>query len=253
MDVVILSCSPCVLSCSVLILLKSFDGFRGKICLRERTSFGSYWSCNLWILELKVQACCEYNWKFVRTDAPRLRVAVLTVPLDLQLCLLHLLEQLCISDDARCVPHFATCLIQPRNNSHYGAFSYVGKVSDLFKGLQSIGAGVSFNIRAHDISSRGARTIPFAHSYTTSASPNFSPRNSSPGILCASCTRSTRSAMARIASRPSSSFGGNAGSTSVFSWKTKHESRATTSSGSYAARVFSKMSSVSTSSFAELI
>ena len=56
-----------------------------------------------------------------------------------------------------------------------------------------------------------------------------------------------------IASRPSWSFGGITGSTSVFSWKTKQERSATTSSGSYAASVFSRISSVRMSSFAELI
>lgn len=98
-----------------------------------------------------------------------------------------------------------------------------------------------------------ARTMPFAHSYTTSIKPNFSARNSSPGSLFASCTRSTRSAIARISSRPAMSFGGKTGSESVFSWKTKQERSATTSSGSYAASVFSRISSVRTSSLAELI
>lgn len=40
---------------------------------------------------------------------------------------------------------------------------------------------------------------------------------------------------------------------SVFSWKTKAESKATTSSGSYEAKVFSRINSVRTSSLVELI
>ena len=59
--------------------------------------------------------------------------------------------------------------------------------------------------------------------------------------------------MAMMASRPCSSLGGITGSTSVFSWKTKQERRATTSSGSYAPNVFSRISSVRISSLAELI
>ncbi len=59
--------------------------------------------------------------------------------------------------------------------------------------------------------------------------------------------------MARIWALPSSRAGVRRGSTSVFSWKMKHDRRATTSSGSNAAKVFSRISSVRTSSEAELI
>ena len=56
-----------------------------------------------------------------------------------------------------------------------------------------------------------------------------------------------------ISSRPLSSLGVRFGSLSVFSWKTKAESRATISSGSRSARTFSRTSSVRTNSSAEWI
>lgn len=76
-------------------------------------------------------------------------------------------------------------------------------------------------------------TIPFAHSYTTSTSPVFRvDLNSSAATLCRSWMRPTRSVITAIAVKPSCSLGGITGSTSVFSWKTKQERSATTSSGS---------------------
>lgn len=56
-----------------------------------------------------------------------------------------------------------------------------------------------------------------------------------------------------MVSFPVSRCGVRVGSTSVFSWKTKAERRATISSGSKSARAFSRISSVRTSSSAECI
>lgn len=56
-----------------------------------------------------------------------------------------------------------------------------------------------------------------------------------------------------MVSRPFSRLGVRVGETSVFSWKTKAERRATISAGSKSARTFSRINSVRTNSSAEWI
>jgi hypothetical protein len=103
------------------------------------------------------------------------------------------------------------------------------------------------------------KLMPRAHSYTTSTMPNL-------GLLTKSFESSaermtwckvwillTFSEISTILAIPRSSEAVYVGSTSVFSWKTKAERRATISSGSYSARTFSRTSSVRTSSSAEWI
>jgi hypothetical protein len=99
--------------------------------------------------------------------------------------------------------------------------------------------------------------MPRAHSYTTSTMPKR-------GLLIKSFESSadrmtwcsvwilfTFSEISTIFAMPRSRLAVNVGSVLVFSWKTKAESSATISSGSYSARTFSRTSSVRTSSSAE--
>ena len=171
-----------------------------------------------------------------------------TISLDLDLRFLHFLEQLRVADDPSSISDLATRFVEACDDTHDGTLRDVSELRDLFEWLSD------GSQRAHIPDLRLLlHTMPFAHSYTTSTSPGLSARNSSTVALCLVCTASTRSAIAMTAASPSCSLGGMTGSASVFSWKTKHDRRATTSSGSYVASVFSSMSSVRTSSFAELI
>jgi hypothetical protein len=172
----------------------------------------------------------------------------LTVSFYLSLAFLHLFEEFGITNDTSSIPHFSASLVQARDYSDDGTFRYIGQRRDLLERLRQMSK------RCEKSWNNRLLAIPFAHSYTTSVSPNLRlDWNSSAATLCKSCTRPTLSLIAIMASRPSSSFGDMAGSTSVFSWKTKHDSKATTSSGSKLANVFSRISSVRTSSWAELI
>jgi hypothetical protein len=158
---------------------------------------------------------------------PRKR-GILTISSNLSLGLLHLLHEVGVSDNASSVPDFATRLIQTRDDPDDRALRDICQSGDLLKRLKDVVMSAGYLSPQAETRSP---TMPLAHSYTTSIRPNFIVRNSEAATFRAVCTASTRSLIAIRLARPCSSFSGTFGSTSVFSWKTKQDSKATTSSG----------------------
>lgn len=58
-----------------------------------------------------------------------------TVSLDEGLRLLHLLEELCVSNNARRVPDLATRFVEARDAAHNRALRHVGEVGDVAERL----------------------------------------------------------------------------------------------------------------------
>ena len=117
----------------------------------------------------------------------------------------HLFEQFRITDDSRRIPDLSARLVEPGDAADNGSFGDIGKVGDLLERLFVspaclwwLFAGIKQRPPLSMIAqSRGAiRTIPLAHSYTTSTKPglNFS-LNASCCTEHAICCSSTLSAI----------------------------------------------------------
>lgn len=57
------------------------------------------------------------------------------VPPDDSLTGFHLLEQIRVTNDSRCIPYLSTCLVQSSDSTHDGPFLNVGKSGDLSEWL----------------------------------------------------------------------------------------------------------------------